>query len=117
MIPYYFVLMHTGMTFLPLRDELELIFARCRNPVVIIDDFKVPDDPGYGYDNYGPDQALTLEFVAASKLPEFSCFFPSTPSDEETGARRGYVVLTSSESMSLRLRMINLLREHFSRPA
>jgi hypothetical protein len=101
--------------FLPLRDELGLIFTCCRNPVVIIDDFKVPDDPGYEYDNYGPDKALSLEFVAASKLPQLSCFFPSTPSDEETGARRGYVVLTSSESMALRLRTINLLREHFSR--
>jgi hypothetical protein len=103
--------------YLPLREELELIFACCRNPIVLIDDFKVPDDPGYGYDNYGPNKALTLEFVAASRIPQLSCFFPSIPSHEETGARRGYAVLTSSETVAVRLRGITLLREHFLWPA
>jgi hypothetical protein len=98
--------------YLPLREELELIFANFRNAVVLVDDFKVPGDPGYEYDDYGPDKALTLEFIEASKLPHISCFFPSTPSAEETGLRRGYVVLTSSENMAARLRGITLLREY-----
>ena len=102
---------------LPLREELELIFAYCSNPVVIVDDFKVPDDPGYEYDNYGAGRSLTLEYVAASTLPKLSCFFPSTPAAEETGGRRGYVVLTSSEKMATQLRGINLLREHSAWPA
>jgi hypothetical protein len=97
---------------LPLREELELIFAHFQNAVVLIDDFKVPDDPGYEYDDYGPNKALTLELVATSKLPRMSCFFPSTPSGEETGRRRGYVVLTHSEMSAARLREIKLLREH-----
>jgi hypothetical protein len=101
---------------LPLREELELIFAHYSNPIVIIDDFKVPDDPGYGYDDYGTGRALTLEYVTASRLPKLSCFFPCTPASEETGARRGYVVLTSSEKMAIQLLGINLLREHSAGP-
>ena len=29
----------------------------------MIDDFQVPDDPGYAYDDYGPGKALTPDLV------------------------------------------------------
>ena len=45
---------------LPLREELELIFAKYPNSVVLIDDFKVPGDDGYGFDHYAADKELTL---------------------------------------------------------
>src|SRR5262249_9729168 len=31
---------------LPLAEELNVIFARCPNAVVMVDDFRVPNDPG-----------------------------------------------------------------------
>jgi hypothetical protein len=97
--------------YLPLREELELIFGHYSNAVVLVDDFKVPDDAGYGYDDYGPGKALTLDYVAASKVPKLSFFSPSIRSGEETGYRRGWVVLTSNEKMTGSLREIGLLRE------
>ena len=39
---------------LPLAEELEIIFSHWHRAVVLVDDFEVPDDPGYGYDDYGP---------------------------------------------------------------
>src|SRR5439155_1380246 len=39
---------------LPLRGELQTIFDRMPRAVVLIDDFAIPDDPGYGFGDYGP---------------------------------------------------------------
>lgn len=98
--------------YLPLREELELIFGHYTNAVVLVDDFKVADDEGYGFDHYAPDKELTLAYVLNSKLPKLSCFYPATRSDEETGAKRGWVVLTSNIGLSDRLKTITLLREY-----
>jgi hypothetical protein len=97
---------------LPLREELELIFNHYTHAVVLIDDFKVEDDPGYGFDHYAPDMELTLGYIQKSNLPELSCFYPTTRSDEETGAKRGWIVLTSNAGMADQLRIISLLREY-----
>jgi hypothetical protein len=97
---------------LPLREELELIFARYPNSVVLIDDFKVPDDEGYGFDHYAADKELTIEYVRASNVPALFYFFPSTPSMQETGAKRGWVVLTANAEMAHQLRTLPLVREH-----
>jgi hypothetical protein len=97
---------------LPLREELQLIFRNYPNSVAVIDDFKVVDDPGYSFDSYSPENELTLEYVSASNLPKLRSFFPSVRSEHETGARRGWVVLTSSAEMADKLSHINLLREY-----
>ncbi|WP_141688607.1 hypothetical protein [Bradyrhizobium paxllaeri] len=97
--------------YLPLREELELIFNHYTSAVVLIDDFKVDDDAGYGFDHYAPDKELTLAYVEKSDLPELSCFYPTTGSREETGAKRGWVVLTSNHQMAEQLKTISLLRE------
>ena len=46
---------------LPLREELELITRHFAKSVVVIDDFEVPGDPGYGFDDYGPGKRLALD--------------------------------------------------------
>jgi hypothetical protein len=55
-----------------------------------VDDFQVPGDHGYGYDNYGVGKALTREYIVplVSQF-ELSEFYPRTPSSVETGGRRG----------------------------
>lgn len=83
---------------LPLLEEIETIFTFCPGAVVMIDDFRVPDDPGYGFDAYGPARALTEEYV----LPIIECLglvvlYPALESKAETGARRGCVVLARNE--------------------
>jgi hypothetical protein len=97
---------------LPLQDELELIFSNYDNAAVLIDDFKVADDEGYGFDNYGPGKAITLEYVLKCRLPPLSVFFPTTKADQETGWKRGWVVLTSNEAIARKLCEINLLRRY-----
>ncbi len=78
---------------LPLREELEIIFTHWKRPIVMIDDFQVPDSE-YAYDDYGPGKSLDLHYIepilSAHKL---SAFFPSANSSAETGMRRGCVVL------------------------
>jgi hypothetical protein len=81
---------------LPLADELDLVFRQWPKAVVMIDDFQVPDDPGYKYDDYGPGKALTLGYI--QPLIEqygLSVFFPAASSTEETGAKRGCVLLVA----------------------
>jgi hypothetical protein len=96
--------------YLPLREELELIFGYYKNAVVLIDDFNVHDDPGYGFDNYGPDKTLNFEHLKECKMPPLFAFYPSTPSQEETGMKRGWTVITINADMALKLRSIVLLR-------
>lgn len=48
---------------LPLAEKLEIVFSWDSDAIVMIDDFQVPDDPGYAYDDYGPGKALTPDLV------------------------------------------------------
>jgi hypothetical protein len=91
---------------LPLAEELELIFGRTRNSIVVIDDFEVPGDPGYGFDDYGAGMALTAAYLSgiAEKF-ELHAHYPATPSANETGAARGCIVLADR-----RLSGVSLLR-------
>ncbi len=83
---------------LPLKEELRSIFDRQPKAVVVIDDFKVPDDPGYGWDDYGPYGSIELELIAGSIPADTHIFFPSLSSSEETGARRGCCVVASESA-------------------
>ncbi len=79
---------------LPLAEEIDIIFSFCRSAVVMIDDFQVPGDPGYTYDDFGEGKALTPAYVeTAVKMHGLSAFYPSLPSSEEGGLRCGCVVL------------------------
>ena len=72
----------------------------------------VVDDPGYGYDDYGPDKALNLDYLAHFDLNSFSAFFPASQSGQETGARRGWVVLSPNSAVAKTLEKISLLRKY-----
>jgi hypothetical protein len=91
---------------LPLAKEIDIIFSRCPLAVVMIDDFEVPFDPGYGYDDYGPGRALVSDYIRPCITAyQLQAFYPSTPSAEDypstplaaTGPqRRGCVVLAKA---------------------
>jgi hypothetical protein len=82
---------------LPLAEEIDIIFDRCPLAVVMIDDFQIPSDTGYGYDDYGPGKALTAAYIApAVSAHRLQAFYPSTPSVEEGGWCRGCIVLAKS---------------------
>jgi hypothetical protein len=76
----------------PLRDELSIIHQGWTDWVAIVDDFKVPDDPGYGYDQYR-EVSLELDYLRLDRLAPIRVFWPSARSESETGARRGCAVL------------------------
>jgi hypothetical protein len=96
---------------LPLAAEIDLIFRICARAAIVIDDFEVPDDAGYGFDSYGPDQALNASYIdAAVRNHGLARFYPATPSSTETGSRRGCVVLCKVEGIAEALRRIPLLR-------
>jgi hypothetical protein len=94
---------------LPLTEELEAILSSGAQAVILIDDFQVPDDPGYGYDDYGPGMALTLDLIPEVMRSEWTMFYPRASSAEETGAKRGSIVI-ASPSLATQLAGADALR-------
>lgn len=108
--PAFFYLDAHWEEHLPLREEMAQVIAGWPDWVALLDDFQVPDDPGYGYDRYDRGQELTLTYLRAWEWPGVTGFWPATPSAEESGSRKGCLVLASA-SMAPALRGIPLLRE------
>jgi len=82
---------------LPLREEVDLIFAHRPNSVVMIDDFQVPDDSGYGFDDYGDNGKIAQSYlVDAIRKLDLRVFFPNCESGAESGKKRGSVVLAKA---------------------
>ena len=96
---------------LPLYEEIAEIFSSCLQAIVMIDDFQVPDDAGYGYDDYGVGKTLTTEYIAPL-VSQFQLaeFYPKTPSAMETGLRRRCVVIVRNSTLIDALSEILLLR-------
>lgn len=85
---------------LPLGEELECIARTWGEALVVIDDFHVPGQPGYGYDAYG-GVALELEQF---ELEGALAAFPAAHPEEETGGRRGTGYLARGEGAQAALR-------------
>jgi hypothetical protein len=96
---------------LPLREEVDLIFRHWTRPVVMIDDFQVPDDSGYQFDDYGEGKKLSLDYLDPVAHLGFTPFFPALPSSEEVGFKRGWVVLARDGLSIDQLRKVTQLRE------
>ena len=94
---------------LPLKQEIGIIVNFWQGICIMIDDFQVPGDEGYTYDDYGPDKRLCLDYLEPLSQFGLSAFFPSLPSGRETGGKRGCVVLTD-EALAMRLKGIQALR-------
>lgn len=88
---------------LPLREELELIHEFSSHFVAMVDDFQVVDDPGYGYDDYGPGRALNLDYLEFLRNRDSHLFYPATPSEQESGARKGCIIIASNRHLMGRL--------------
>ncbi len=101
---------------LPLLEEVQIVLERHPNSVMLIDDFKVPSDPGYEYDDYGDGNTLHIEYFDPIADLGFRAFFPSLPSEHETGAKRGCVVLVKDPDLIETMRSLDVLREHTTEP-
>jgi hypothetical protein len=108
--PVFFYLDAHWNGHLPLSEEVDLAFANWPQAVAMIDDFAVPDDPGYGFDDYGPGKALTLDYLGPRAAPPTAIWFPACVSSAETGARRGCVVLARDAELIRRIDPMQTLR-------
>ena len=97
---------------LPLAEELRTVARAFTSSVVVVDDFRVADDPDYGFDDYGPGKRLDLEYVMTTGVSGLTAFFPALAGAKETGARRGCVVLTTHVGLADKLRGLPLLRPY-----
>jgi hypothetical protein len=110
---------------LPLAEEIDIVFTQCPAAVVMIDDFEVPTDAGYGYDDYGQGKALVASYIRpAMSAHQLWAFYPSTPSvadypstpmaaagyADPARLRRGCVVLVKEAHHATALESLPLLR-------
>jgi predicted O-methyltransferase YrrM len=95
---------------LPLASEIALLCESWKETVIVVDDFRVDGDGGYGYDEYN-GRALSLSDVA---LPAgITAAFPAMPSHAETGAKRGTLYAASGPEATQALNRLidrNVLR-------
>lgn len=82
---------------LPLAGEIELITQKSSSFVIMIDDFQVSNDSGYGYDDYGVGKRLSLRDFPFDSDRRFVSYFPARHSTEESGRQRGCIVLASPD--------------------
>ena len=95
---------------LPLKQEIALIVKFWMGVAIMIDDFQVPGDDGYTYYDYGPGKKLCLDYLQPLSQFKLTPFFPAMPSEQDTGRKRGCVVLADG-SLAERLRGFQTLRE------
>jgi hypothetical protein len=95
---------------LPLAHEIDLAFRHWPEAVVMVDDFEVPDDPGYSFDDFGSGKALTLSYLADHHIAPAGIWFPRCASDDESGERRGCVVLAQDSDVVRRIDAVTALR-------
>jgi hypothetical protein len=82
---------------LPLADELELIHQHWERSTIVVDDFEVPGDQGYGFDDYGPGRRLTASYLPDAVMVGRTALYPAVDAADETGARRGCVVIVDDD--------------------
>jgi hypothetical protein len=99
--------------YLPLRDELDVIFnsANDFNAVIMVDDFEVPGDSDYGFDAYEAG-TLNYSYIQPVLIPQSSVFFPTTPGKLETGRKQGCVMISTNEFVTENLRKNLMIKEH-----
>ena len=93
---------------LPLREEVQIISDTWSDIVILIDDFQVPDDPGYGFDDYGEGLRLTAEYLPEATWSRYAALYPVASSRVETGKKRGCIVLVSKGLEALVPRLTRL---------
>jgi hypothetical protein len=95
--PFFYLDAHWE-EYLPLAEEVATAFGSFAEPIVMIDDFRVPDDAGYAYDSY-PAGALTEEWLRGKGvLDGLAVGYPNLPSRLESGRKRGGCVLMRRET-------------------
>jgi hypothetical protein len=105
--PFFYLDAH-WYNHLPLAQELEVIYGKWKNAVALVDDFQVPGT-AYTYDDHGPGYTLSLDYLKAVEHLHLSTFFPAAGPEQETGGKRGCIVLAQDEKVIKTLQGISVL--------
>ncbi len=98
---------------LPLKEEVQTVFSNWPNAVAMIDDFKVPGDEEYLYDDYGENKRLCLEYLAdVIRHLGLSLFFPSRSARFESGGKHGCVVIARSAAIVQKIHGVATLKPY-----
>jgi len=95
---------------LPLSEELAIIDQHFSSWIAIVDDFKVPFDADYGFDDYGKGRVLDMDYLEKCKIQNSVAFFPNVAGKWETGSKRGCVIIAANSVMASKCREMPLLR-------
>jgi hypothetical protein len=88
---FFYIDSHWGAA-VPLTEELRIVAQAWRDPVILIDDIEVPDDPGYEcLDGIGG--RISMDYLPHEEFAGFEILLPELPSAEETGSPTGCIVL------------------------
>jgi hypothetical protein len=68
---------------LPLREEIVAIFDGPFDPIVMIDDFMVEGDAGYGYDKYNVGEISFDHLADLCEKYDLLVFYPTVPSNQD----------------------------------
>ncbi len=91
---------------LPLAAEIAIIRARWPRFMIMVDDFEVPGERGYGFDRYADGLELTLDYLRreAIDLSTMAVMFPTATAASETSVKRGTLMLSSLDIYDQHLR-------------
>ncbi len=96
---------------LPLAEEIDVIARHCADPLILVDDFEVPGDPDYTFDDYGDGAVLNEGYLKQNGLlDEFDALYPALPGSHESSFRRGCVMLLRPQTASCLLKSSALFR-------
>ena len=108
-IIFFYLDAHKPDTLNPLIKELEVIFNNLNNFIVLIDDFLVPHDMGYGYDSIN-GSVLKVSYIRKFlKKENVTYFFPKKSSKLETGFKRGSIYICKGNESKKLCKSINEL--------
>ena len=89
---------------MPLPDELVCIGDRCEKGVILIDDFLIPWEPRYRYDEY-PGLRISLEVINTTlkvQRKDVSVYLPNySPDQDPTGLGIGFAVILMGQEDDL----------------
>lgn len=109
--PFFYLHTQHGVD-LPLTEIIDIIFCYCRSAILMIDGFEVPGDSGYGFVNFASGKPLNAAYIGpVAAAHDLAAFYPSAPSQSESGGKRGCVVLANTAMHEEHLSSILLLRK------
>ncbi len=101
-ISFFYLDAHNDTSTSPLLLELNTIFSKSKNFLILIDDFQVPHDKEYGYDSTGGHLLKTNYIKKFLHNSNINYYFPKKRCTYETGLKRGSIYICKGrESIKL----------------